>query len=87
MPEANGSDERSFNEREDKQLQRAVLAFLLDEFPARHTKITLWWMGFGDLDGVERAIRALDSVGLLRRDDVAVVPSAAARHFDWLELS
>jgi hypothetical protein len=74
-------------DRGDKATQQAVLSFLLDEFPARHTMTTLWWMGFGDLDALEEAIRRLDAVGLLRRDGSAVASTDAARHFDWLELS
>jgi len=74
-------------ERGDKTTQRAVLSFLLDEFPAKHTTVTLWWMGFGDTDAVEEAIQKLDVVGLLRRDGRAVAPTAAARHFDWLEMT
>jgi hypothetical protein len=74
-------------ERGDKTTQRAVLSFLLDEFPARHTTVTLWWMGLGDLEAVEEAIRLLDRHGLLCRHRGAVTPTPAARHFDWLELS
>ncbi|HEX5525651.1 MAG TPA: hypothetical protein VFX44_00470 [Solirubrobacterales bacterium] len=73
--------------RGDKLTQRAVLSFLLDEFPARHTMTTLWWMGLGDLDALEEAIGRLDAVGLLRRHGGALASTAAARHFDWLELS
>lgn len=80
-------DDSLDGERGDKATQRAVLSFLLDEFPARHTSLSLWWMGFGDLEAVEEAIRLLDRHGLLWRDGMAVAPSAAARHFDWLELS
>ncbi|MGN6664306.1 MAG: hypothetical protein ACTHK6_08930 [Solirubrobacterales bacterium] len=50
-------------ERGDKRTQRAVLTFLLDEFPARHTMTTLWWMGLGDLDALEEAIQKLDAGG------------------------
>lgn len=46
------------HERGDKRTQR-VLIFLLDEFPARHTMTTLWWMGLGDLDALEEAIQSL----------------------------
>jgi hypothetical protein len=74
-------------ERGDKATQRAVLSFLLDEFPAGHTSVSLWWMGLGDLEAVEDAIQALDRHGLLVRKKKAVAPTAAARHFDWLELS
>jgi hypothetical protein len=73
-------------ERGDKATQRAVLSFLLDELPARRTTVTLWWMGLGDLEAVEEAIRLLDRHGLLWLDGGAMVPTTAARHFDWLEL-
>lgn len=74
-------------ERGDRSTQRAVLTFLLAEYPARHSAISLWWMGFGDLEAVEEAVRLLDLHGLLCRDSGAVTPTPAARHFDWLELS
>ena len=44
-------------------------------------------MGLGDLAALEEAISMLDVVGLLWREGSAVVPTAAARHFEWLELS
>lgn len=71
----------------DRSTQRAVLTFLLAEHPAPHSALSLWWMGFGDMDAVEEAIRLLDRHGLLCRDGGAVTPTAAALHFDWLELS
>lgn len=74
-------------ERGDKGTQRAVLTFLLAEHPARHTALSLWWMGFGDMEAVEEAIHLLDRHGLLSCEGGAVAPTAAARHFDWLELS
>jgi hypothetical protein len=86
MPGLNPSPP-SDGERGDKMTQRAVLTFLLAEFPARHTQTTLWWMGLGDLDTLDEAIKALDLVGLIWRDGSALVPTAAARHFEWLELS
>lgn len=74
-------------ERGDKGTQRAVLSFLLAEFPARHTALSLWWVGLADLEAVEESIRLLDLHGLLWQNGKAVAPTAAARHFDWLELS
>jgi hypothetical protein len=64
-----------------------VLSFLLAEYPARHSALSLWWMGFGDLVAVEEAVRLLDRHDLVWTDGGAVTPTAAARHFDWLELS
>lgn len=75
------------DERGNKKTQRAVLTFLLAEFPARHTEASLWWMGFGDTDALDEAIEMLDLIGLIWRDGSALVPTAAARHFEWLELS
>jgi hypothetical protein len=75
----------SFDECEDRKTQRAVLAFLLDEFPAKHTQETLRWRGFGDASA--RAIRVLDVVDLLWCEGEVMMPTAAARHFNWLELS
>ncbi|HKF81373.1 MAG TPA: hypothetical protein VKB23_00250 [Solirubrobacterales bacterium] len=74
-------------DRGDRATQRAVLTFMLAEHPARHTALSLWWMGFGDMEAVEEAIRLLDLNGLLSRNGGAVTPTTAARHFDWLELS
>lgn len=74
-------------ERGDRATQRAVLSFLLDEFPARHSAMSLWWMGFGDMEAVEEAIHVLNRHGLLSCEGGAVAPTTAARHFDWLELS
>lgn len=75
------------DERGDKFTQRAILTFLMGEFPARHSEASLWWMGLGSTDDLDEAIKMLDLVGLLWRDGSALVPTAAARHFDWLELS
>jgi hypothetical protein len=72
-------------DRGDKATQRAVLTFLLAEYPARHTVVSLWWMDFGDLEAVEEAVGLLDRHGLVYCERGAVAPTAAARHFDWLE--
>ncbi len=75
------------DQRGDKAIQRAILTFLMGEFPARHSEASLWWMGLGDTDALDEAIKMLDLVGLIWRDGSALVPTAAARHFEWLELS
>jgi len=84
--QAKGSS-RSENEREDKRTQRAVLSLLLHEFPAQMTREGLRLHGLGSGELVERAISALALVGLLRCRGEVVLPTIAARHFDWLELS
>ena len=77
---------RSSDERDDKRTQRAVLALLLHEFPAQMTRDELKWRGFGDADGLTNAIRHLETVDLLWCQGAVVLPTLAARHFDWLEL-
>lgn len=78
----------SFDEREDKPTQRAVLALLLYEFPAQLTKEDLrYTLGTDKGKELEHALRSLDAVGLIWREGDFVLPTLAARHFDWLELS
>lgn len=48
--------------REDKPLQRAVLALVLHEFPAQLTRDELKWKGLDGGDPLERAINNLDLV-------------------------
>jgi hypothetical protein len=78
----------SEEERGDKALQRAILSFLLSEWPARHTGFSLIWMGLGDFEELREAIRFLFIAELvIVTEDEKIFPSPAARHFDWLELS
>ena len=69
---------------QDKATQRAVLALALDAHPKS--------LALPDLahelgqDAVERAVAELVSVGLLIREGDAISPTAAALHFDQLEL-
>lgn len=75
-------------ERGDKAIQRAILSFLLDEWPAQHSGFSLAWMGFGDFEQLREALRALNWAELVFiTEDEKVLPTPAARHFDWLELS
>jgi hypothetical protein len=84
--QANPSQRSAEPEREDKPTQRAVLGIVLHEFPAQLTKADLKdTVGGGDER--ERAIRNLSIVGLLWCEGDFVLPTLAARHFDWLELS
>jgi hypothetical protein len=69
---------------QDKATQRAVLALVLDAHPKFLTVSDLA-RELGTQD-VESAVAALVSVGLLAREGDAIRPSAAAIHFDALEL-
>jgi hypothetical protein len=78
----------AFDEREDKPMQRALLALLLHEFPTHLTREDLrLTLGSDKGKEVAHAIRNLASVELVWREGDIVLPSIAARHFDWLELS
>lgn len=78
----------SDEERGDKGAQRAILSFLLAEWPAQHTGFSLTWMGFGDFEALREAIKDLFTAELVFvTEDEKVIPTIAARHFDWLELS
>jgi hypothetical protein len=76
----------SFDERDEKQTQRALLAVLLREFPSQLTRDRLRTRGFREAVALEVAIRNLAVAGLLWREGEVVVPTLPARHFDWLEL-
>lgn len=81
------SSSRSRSEREDKRTQRAVLAFVLHEFPAQMTREDLRLHGLGVGGPVTQAIDNLALVGLLFCEGEVVLPTLAARHFEWLEAS
>ena len=66
-------------------VQRAVLSLVLDAHPKSLTLADLA-RELGNQDAVERAVAALTSVGLIDRKCDAISPSAAARHFERLEL-
>lgn len=77
--------------REDEKAQRAVLGLVLFEHPHHPTICDLSRElnaaeDFASSDAVERAIRDLVGVGLLRCDGGRVLPTAAALHFDRLAL-
>ena len=73
----------AFDEREGKQTQRALLALLLHEFPTQLTRDKLREALGGD---VAKAVHVLASVELVWCEGDFVLPTLAARHFDWLEL-
>lgn len=76
---------RPVDEREEKKVQRAVMALLLHEFPAQLTRMQLGCRGFS-FEPLDRALFILDSVGLVFREGDVILPSLPARHLDWLDL-
>lgn len=80
------TSQRLADERDDKRTQRALLAFVLHEFPAQRTRQELLYRGFEADDGLGEAIAMLVTVGLLWCEGDVVLPTISARHFDWLEL-
>jgi hypothetical protein len=84
MPDRNPSP-HSADECNEKQIQRAVLALLLFEYPCPLTKSFLG-DEIGYPDAVDAAITALIDAGLAWSEGEAILPTAAARHFEWLEL-
>ena len=74
---------------EDRRMQRAVLAYLLDQFPTRLARSELSFAldakDFAEKDAIARAVRELASAGLLDILGDFVSPSRAAIHFDSLE--
>lgn len=76
------------DEREDKRTQRAVLSLLLHEFPAQVTKEQLrYTLGTDKGKEIWRAVGNLGQADLVWCEGDFVLPTLAARHFDWLELS
>jgi hypothetical protein len=75
---------------QDALAQRAVLSLVLATHPARLTICELAHeinkvKDFDLTDAVERAIRDLVGVGLLRCEGASALPTRAALHFDRLE--
>lgn len=66
-------------------IQRAVLSLVLDAHPKSLTIPDLA-REIDAGDAVERAVRELVGVGLLVCEGVSIRPSAAALHFERLEL-
>jgi hypothetical protein len=77
---------------EDRRTERAVLALLLDEHPARLTFAELS-LAFGggdasaDDDAVRRAVEELTAAGLLHRDGALLGPTRPAIYFDRLGMA
>jgi hypothetical protein len=70
---------------QDQPIQRAVLSLALDAHPKSLT-IPELAREIGQDDAVERACRDLVCVGLLECESMSIRPTAAAVHFERLEL-
>jgi predicted RNase H-like nuclease len=76
---------------QDVKAERAVLAFLINEHPNQLTIAEVSWalsdgsVEFEAEDAVERAVRELVGVGLLRCSDGFILPTRAALYFARLE--
>jgi hypothetical protein len=72
---------------QDKQAERVVLAFSLEEHPSQLTILELSRAlnahpgGFSSEDAVERAVRELVGAGLLYCHGALVLPTRAALYF------
>jgi hypothetical protein len=84
--------ERRGPHAEDAKAERVVLAFLLEEHPARLTVLELSRAlnaepgSFDSDDAVERAVRELDGAGLIHCRGGFVAPTRAALYFAQLEV-
>jgi hypothetical protein len=78
---------------QDAKTELAVLAFLLDEHPAQLTipevsrALNAGAESFGAFDAVERAIRQLDSAGLIHCKGGFALPTRAALYLARLDLA
>ncbi|HEX6455377.1 MAG TPA: hypothetical protein VF009_02530 [Solirubrobacterales bacterium] len=69
----------------EQQLQRALLALLLCEFPRKLERLELGWrICIGERLTV--AINELHQAGLVWCEGDYVMPTLPARHMDWLDL-
>lgn len=83
---AQTSGQRLADEREEKPTQRAMLALVLHEHPKQISREDMGFFGLERGEPVQRAIENLVTVGLVWCEGPFVLPTLAARHFDWLEL-
>lgn len=73
------------DEHKNRHYQRALLALALYEYPAHlHRRNLGWQIVIGP--PLDRAIRELVTAGLIFCEGDELLPTLAARHFDWLEL-
>jgi hypothetical protein len=70
-------------------MERAVLAFLIDQHPTRlrtdELPFVLDAKDFAEKDAITRAVRELVGVGPLQLDGELVGPTRAAAYFEQLE--
>lgn len=77
---------------QDAKAERAVLAFLINEYPNQLTVVEVSWalnhgpVEFETEDAVERAVRELVGGGLLHCHGAFVLPTRAALYFSRLEM-
>jgi hypothetical protein len=74
----------SVREPERKTIQRAVMAVTLAAFPKQLKRSDLSFQ-FAPREPWQEAVAELAVAGLLWREGDVVLPTLAARHFDWLE--
>jgi hypothetical protein len=93
-PKGAGEDACATTASEDDRDQSGVLHEVLYIYPEQITleelvlaMTTMNAGGFGERDRIERAVRELVAVGLLRRIDELVLPTRAAVRFYDLELA
>jgi hypothetical protein len=71
-------------EPRNRTIQRAIMAVTLAAFPKQLKRADLSFQ-FGSIDPWEQAICDLAIAGLLWLEGDVVLPTLAARQFDWLE--
>lgn len=91
-PQADNGCNHPSTAHDDEQAQRAVLGLVLAQHPTQLTICELareinQGQDFTTGDAVERAIRDLVGVGVLRCQGAAVLPTRAALHLDQLASS
>ena len=78
------ASQRSPIEREVVKFQRAVMAITLAAFPKQLKRADISFQ-FASREPWEQAVDELAVAGLLWCEGDVVLPTLAARHFDWLE--
>lgn len=86
MPDENRSERLPSSTRNEPPLQRAVLLFLVEQHPAKHSFKSLVENGLGDdPEALLRAIKSLHIALLIDIDgEEQIRASFMAAHFHWL---